>query len=285
MLAHKALNYSCPLVLQISCLASTLLSLSNCSRFSKKEAFGVFQFTSSLSKHQKINLSCSAGRIHLPPWGMCPYWWPHASMGSNGCTLWPFFMEEATSIDFEEATNIDFQEAGTRILSTHPVPQAGASHTFHLFCLYQSWEGFDLGHSRFDKVCHEQLAHWPEIQASLYHLEKSKYTSKKRNQCPWPHGCGNSQGHCSCWLTMSQQLDTGATSHDNRTPASLAQHIPTPDQFKQSVIRSRAGSPVPKESRKADEQGRMWLSAGACAPLPDCAERETCTWSLWGWAR
>lgn len=80
----QVLNYSCPLILQISYLASTLPSLSNCNWFSKKEAFGVFQFTSCLSRYQKTNLSCSAGHIYLPPPGTCPYRWPHASVDSNG---------------------------------------------------------------------------------------------------------------------------------------------------------------------------------------------------------
>lgn len=77
------LNYSCPLILQISYLASTLPSLSNCNWFSKKEAFGVFQFTSCLSRYQKTNLFCSAGHIYLPPPGTCPCRWPHASADSN----------------------------------------------------------------------------------------------------------------------------------------------------------------------------------------------------------
>lgn len=137
----------------------------------------------------------------------------------------------------EEATKIGFQESGIHTLSIQPISPCPRlePHTLSTFSIYtRSERGLILDTdtlTRYFKPM-EQLAHQLEIQASLYHLEKSKYASKKRNQCPWPHGCGNSQGHCSCWLTMSQQLDTCAMSHNNRTPASLAQNIPTSNQFK-----------------------------------------------------
>lgn len=90
----------------------------------------------------------------------------------------------------------------------------------------------------------EHLAHWPEIQSFLYHFRKIKYISRK-NQCPWPQGCENPLGHHSCWITMPQQVDTCAMSHDNRTPASLVQpHARFRHHFKKSIIGNRAGSPT-----------------------------------------
>lgn len=130
MLVRSAFNYSCPLVLQISYLASTLLSLSNCNWFSKKEALGVFQFTSSPSRHQKTNLSCSAGHIYLPQPGTCPYRWPHASSDSNGCELLLFFMEEAI--------NIGFQKAGIHSPASPPACAQGQWHLTNLFSPFRS---------------------------------------------------------------------------------------------------------------------------------------------------
>lgn len=100
----------------------------------------------------------------------------------------------------EEATSTAFQKAGINTAS-HSVHQlvlkARASHqtlfTFHIYSGAERALILDtVTWTKYFKST-EHLAQWPEIQNFLYHLGKSKFTSRKeRNGCPWPQGCGNS---------------------------------------------------------------------------------------------
>ena len=136
--------------------------------------FSVHIISEQTSKDKSI-LLC---RSHLSPPRTCPYRWPHASADSNGCVLLPFFMEEATSIGF--------QKAGVHTLSIQPISSCPRPVGFHqpLFTFY-IYTGADRGLisdtvtlTRYFKPT-ARLAHWPEIQAFLYCLGRSKYTSRK----------------------------------------------------------------------------------------------------------
>lgn len=86
----------------------------------------------------------------------------------------------------EEATSTAFQKAGINTVShsgLQLVPKARATHQPHfLFHIYSGAERAlildTVTWTKYFKPT-EHFAQWPETQALLYHLGKSKYTSRK----------------------------------------------------------------------------------------------------------
>lgn len=111
------------------------------------------------------------------------------------------------------------------------MPKARASHqTLFTFRIYSGAErALNLDTVTWTNYSKppEHLAQWPEIQALLYHLGKSKYTFGKETSAL---GLKDVEIPCVTTLqvTVPQQLDTCVTSQESRAPASPAQNIPTP---------------------------------------------------------
>lgn len=145
----------------------------------------------------------------------------------------------------EEATSTTFQKEGinTGSHSAHQLmPEARASHQpLFTFCIYSGAErGLILDTATWAKYFKptEHLAQWPEIQALLYHLGKSKYTSRKETSALGPRDVKIPRD-TTAQLPMPQQLDTRAMSQDNRPPTSQALNTPNSRPAADSGLRSQ----------------------------------------------